>query len=515
MLCNALTLLGVAIPTLSVPETTAPRHVHLAYTASANIVVTWNTRNDTGTSTVMYTRVSEINGIFINTPAQTATGSSTLFVANSSNHGRPQYRAFIHRVVLHGLVAGANYTYTAGDPEGGWSNSGKFHFSEASADSSTPISFLAIADMSANKIDGGFGGIAHELAREISRRPYDVILHGGDIAYDLHTVDNAGNSIGDAFLSDIDAVAGVVPYMVSPGNHESFDNFTHFANRFTMPEPYPKHQTGSSSSVGNMWWSLDLGYVHFISYNTESYFDDNGSNESVLTQYNWLRADLAAAQDNRANVPWIIAMGHRPFYCNVASNTSGVRLCDGEQEQSRVGPPRQHGSLSVEALFHEFGVDLALFGHVHDYSRYKPTYNHTVDSESVSEDGHTYTDPRATTYLTIGGAGNPEMPQPPRSKCSTWDDGCRAINWSPWVVCESGARPNHPLTLLAHYPHLPTHTYTHAPTHSSPHILAHSHTQATGNHPLASLTHPHPPTKSSPPLTHSFVPAPQHHHRYH
>ena len=46
-----------------------------------------------------------------------------------------------------------------------------------------------------------------------------------------------------------------------------------------------------------------------------------------------------------------------------------------------------------------------------------------------------YEDPRGTVYFTIGGAGNPEMPQPPRSKCSAWDAGCTSISWSPWAVC--------------------------------------------------------------------------------
>ena len=135
-------------------------------------------------------------------------------------------------------------------------------------------------------------------------------------------------------------------------------------------------------------------------------------------------------------------------------------------------------ALSVETLFHQYGVDLALFGHVHDYSRFLPVYNHTVRPGKTSP----YVDPevvhclaallawlpprfarswlparadhnhrvrggcsQATVYFTIGGAGNPEMPQPPRSKCSAWDTGCTGIStWSPWGVCESGYFPKCP-----------------------------------------------------------------------
>ena len=193
-----------------------------------------------------------------------------------------------------------------------------------------------------------------------------------------------------------------------------------------------------------MWWSLDLGPVHFISYNTEAYFA-GPANGTVEAQYEWLRADLAAAQANRAEVPWIIAMGHRPFYCNVGAKAlDGSWHCDGEQEQSRIGPPGAGGAFAVEPLFYRYGVDLALYGHVHDYSRFLPVYNHTPRPGTTAA-GEPFTDPRATVYMTIGGAGNPEMPQPPLSHCTAWDTNCTNISgWAPWAVCESGYFPKCP-----------------------------------------------------------------------
>jgi hypothetical protein len=36
-------------------------------------------------------------------------------------------------------------------------------------------------------------------------------------------------------MRQIEPVAAYIPYMVSPGNHESAGNFSHFTHRFTMP----------------------------------------------------------------------------------------------------------------------------------------------------------------------------------------------------------------------------------------------------------------------------------------
>jgi hypothetical protein len=85
----------------------------------------------------------------------------------------------------------------------------------------------------------------------------------------------------------------------------------------------------------SLWRSVDVGPVHFVSYNTEAYFD-GPINTTVEAQYAWLRDDLQAANANRHAVPWLVALGHRPFYCKVASvcaDGSGM-CCDGEQDPS-------------------------------------------------------------------------------------------------------------------------------------------------------------------------------------
>ena len=203
------------------------------------------------------------------------------------------------------------------------------------------------------------------------------------------------------------------------------------------------------NTSANLFYSYDAGLVHFVSYNTETYFNMTGQgassgdgNDCVKAQYNWMRDDLAAV--NRESTPWIVAYGHRPMYCNVPAHnaTTNTTGCDGEQEQSRNGATGLPGSTSgaepgssdfaIEDLLFEYGVDLAFYGHVHDYTRYLPAYNDSV-TDDYSSDLSNYTNPSATVHFTVGGAGNPEMTDSPTG-CSYYD----GTGWAPWAAVTAG-----------------------------------------------------------------------------
>jgi 3',5'-cyclic AMP phosphodiesterase CpdA len=513
---------GVAM--YAAPTGHKPWGIHLALAEPpAQLKVMWSTYNDSsaaGPSAVMlrasgtapnYAKSAE-------TPAPVAVfnGSTGRFV----DGGKKQAAQWLHNVTLTGLVPGQRYEYRVGagpaaaaaaaaaanaTGSGGEYWSGKWIplvfrsslASPASASASTsdstpsasaaaaaaasaaaPLKIVAIADLGHNANDNG-GTIAGILEAEIESDPSappDVLLHAGDLAYDFHTDDG---SVGDRFMVDMERVASRVPWMVAPGNHEAEYNFSHYRNRFSMPQ---------QQSTENLFWSLDLPHpngagVHVIAYNTEAYFAPYcptcRANDTMRRQFEWLEADLKRANEPaaRARIPWIVVMGHRPYYCNVATprnESSGApRHCDGEQEQSRLGPGVNRSStsspgssaggggsggtvteypFSVERLMYDYGVDLALFGHVHDYSRFFPTFNLTVLNGTTAP-GKPYTNPRATVHMTIGGAGNPEMPPPlpkqlpppaPPTPALTAtckeDRGCRHP-WAPWAACETGYYP--------------------------------------------------------------------------
>jgi hypothetical protein len=62
----------------------------------------------------------------------------------------------------------------------------------------------------------------------------------------------------------------------------------------------------------------------------------------------------------------------------------------------------------MENLFYKYGVDMYFSGHVHSYERDFPVYQGKPEAD--------YTNPTATTYVMIGGAGNDEMKDIKRRK---------------------------------------------------------------------------------------------------
>jgi len=160
-----------------------------------------------------------------------------------------------------------------------------------------------------------------------------------------------------------------------------------------------------SGAQNNMWYSFDYSNVHYIMVSTETDFPKapEGSSLFGATQLKWLENDLKKANDARSERPWIVVGGHRPIYCSSVgySDSNGQPISDPANLQT-----------AMEGLFHQYGVDLMLTGHVHAYERMYPTYNNKATSQS-------YDNPEATVYVISGAAGNTEGLS--NSKNSSWN----------------------------------------------------------------------------------------------
>ncbi|XP_070204035.1 acid phosphatase type 7-like isoform X2 [Littorina saxatilis] len=332
-----------------------PQHVHIAYgDALDRMVIVWATRGNCTTLLEFGTSPWQLD--------QHAAGTSVEFWEQN-------FRGLhiIHLVELTDLAASATYFYR---PISNNIGKGPFYFKTPRTDLGWSPEFLVFGDL------GVHTQTIPTLVEEALKGEYTALLHIGDLAYNLKDGDGL---IGDQFMQLIEPVAAYLPYMTAPGNHEiDSDTFTHYAHRFSMPQsPWPM-------SVNKLWYSFDVGPVHFVSYSSEVFFTLEGS--LVQKQFDWLVADLKKANAQRNERPWVIAFGHRPMYCSANDGDD----CTKNDSLVRTG---------LEDVFYHFGVDIVLQGHEHNYERLYPVYKGVVVATN-------YTNPPAPVQIISGAAGS-------------------------------------------------------------------------------------------------------------
>ncbi|XP_065919774.1 acid phosphatase type 7-like [Dysidea avara] len=343
-----------------------PEQVHLSSTGDpTEMVVMWTTFHPTDQSAVQYNEY----GVDL---TNNVTGKMVKFVDGGGRH----VVRYMHTVTLTGLEPATQYDYKVGCSDK-WSDT----FTMTTLNNGTDWSpRLAIyGDMGSTNAQS-----LSRLIDETNAGHFDAILHIGDYAYDLASVDGL---VGDEFMNSIQDIATKVPYMTAPGNHEAVYNFSHYINRFKMP--------GGHS---NYYYSWDVGHAHFIVFSTEVYFFPKYGVELIEQQYKWLEQDLKEV-NSRKNRPWVITAGHRPMYCS----TKDRHDCNSRDSMIRTGYTQASSkAFALEPLFYDYGVDIELWAHEHEYQRMWPVYNRTVYNGSDSEP---YVDPKAPVHVITGSAG--------------------------------------------------------------------------------------------------------------
>lgn len=333
------------------------------------MTVTWSTAPGSGRSYVRYALADALEPITFSV----AEGFATEF----RMPGSKTHKQYIHRASMTGLSPGLRYQYHIWNGSAGFRDSTKYHFTAMKDGFWTP----RIAVMADFGLENPVS--LSSLQSDVEQGSIDCVVHVGDIAYDDY--ENNGKT-GDLFLQMIEPIAASVPYEVSQGNHEAFEDAVHYRNRWTM-QNWETNQ--------NLYHSFNVGPLHWIAFNTEFYFSNPfpaGSYgpypEFAKRQLIWLEQDLIQANRDRAQRPWVVAFGHRPFYC------SGVRHGNCAQETAEV-------RSQLETLFYKYGVDLVFGGHVHAYERLLPTYNNKV----LTAGKDPYLDPLGPVHIIAASAG--------------------------------------------------------------------------------------------------------------
>ena len=152
------------------------------------------------------------------------------------------------------------------------------------------------------------------------------VLHLGDLAYNMGM---SNGTRGDAYMYALEPLLSAVPWITVEGNHELEGSpFGVYCPAAENCEGRYLNQTagylvaGKASGSGtNRFFSLDVGLVHVVVYNTMNYL---GLGADVrASQLAWLEADLAkaSAPAQRRRVPWILVATHVPMYCSAVGQT--------------------------------------------------------------------------------------------------------------------------------------------------------------------------------------------------
>ena len=329
--------------------------------------------------------------------AKAAAADSRIFTVDD---GRTWYT---HVAVMTGLPTNTSVEYKAGSAAGGFSSVHKI-MNRRARPAGEPYRHIILGDMGSNCAFSLCTGCTHNsdvCTAETCKKNTtvgliaetevaDMFLHVGDFAYNL---DSNNGTKGDQFFKNIEQVAAENVYMVSHGNHEDSEKgLAHYIESFRgMPSnAWPStFRSANGETTNSLYFSWDYGLVHYVSISTELWFGVGTLEVNALTLIEWLKKDLAAANKNRKNVPWIIVQGHRSMYCT----------CDGDCVW-----PALYLRLALEGILFEHGVDLFVNGHEHNYERTYPVFESKSDRSNVN--------PKATIYVVSGAAGSQEMHEP-------------------------------------------------------------------------------------------------------
>ncbi|KAK5628015.1 hypothetical protein RRF57_003730 [Xylaria bambusicola] len=354
----------------------------------------------------------------------------------------PTSRTWGNTVTLTDLTPGTTYYYKITS-----TNSTVEHFlSPRSAGDTGAFSFNAVIDL------GVYGADGYTIKQNKAKRDtipqidpslnhttigrlantiddYEFVVHPGDLAYaddwllkpkNLFDGTHAYAAILEQFYGQLAPISSLcIPknhlhgpvVVLIPGNFSGQilceigqKNFTDYMNRFAdlMPTAFASRSTDDTARANAnraqmlanppFWYSFEYGMLHYVMLNTETDFaqapDGKGGSANLNSgpfgatnqQLAFLEADLASV--DRTVTPWVVIGGHRPWY------TTGDTVC---------GPCQ----AAFEPLLYKYGVDLAIFGHVHNSQRFQPVYNGTPDAAGLQ-------DPKAPVYIVAGGAGNIE-----------------------------------------------------------------------------------------------------------
>ncbi|KAH9622245.1 hypothetical protein KSS87_021328 [Heliosperma pusillum] len=212
----------------------------------------------------------------------------------------------------------------------------------------------------------------------------DIVFHIGDLSYA-----NGYLSQWDQFTSQVEPIASAVPYMTASGNHErDWPNSGSFYDGIDSGgECGVLAQTMFYVPAENrekFWYSADYGMFRFCIADSEHDWREG------TEQYKFIEHCLATV--DRQKQPWLIFSAHRVL----GYSSDYYYGLEGSFEEPM-------GRESLHKLWQKHKVDIAFYGHVHNYERTCPIYqNQCMNSEKNNYSGTL----NGTIHVVVGGGGS-------------------------------------------------------------------------------------------------------------
>jgi len=239
----------------------------------------------------------------------------------------------------------------------------------------TIISFepahAAIADYNLDAAgDWGCSSNTDKTVDNIDGKNPERVLALGDYSY---------SSTGSCWFNKIGPIDSITKIAI--GNHEddSDEGFSGYMSHFGISQTY---------------YSFNYQNTHVLVMDSDKVSFSSGS-----AQYNFVINDLQTASQN-PNINWIIVYIHKQMY--TSPNTCSASSCSNTASDATSLRNTYH------AKFEQYGVDLVLNGHVHNYQRTFPIKYDSGSPSSptvTSSNTNSYTNPTGQIFVTVGTGG--------------------------------------------------------------------------------------------------------------
>ena len=233
--------------------------------------------------------------------------------------------------------------------------------------SKADFSFAAVGDW------GCSANTKKTIHNIIDKNP-QLILGLGDYAY---------RDQADCWLQLINPLSSKMRIVLGNHDHLTYTNTTEYYSSPERLQQYMNH-----FNLSRQYYSFNYQNVHFIAMSTEVPYSKGSE------QYNFVKSDLQKTK-SEPGIDWIVVFYHRLAYTSPALVHGIAELRD-----------------TYHPLFEDYGVDLVIQAHSHNYQRTYPiVYNQENSNEPVitDRDKTNYHDPEGQIFTIVGTGGSSEV----------------------------------------------------------------------------------------------------------